>query len=87
MFTFWSKDQFAFLFPNKIPPSKGARGMITLKVYDALGKEVAILVNENKQAGEYEVEWNASDFPSGVYFYQLSADGVVIDTKKMVLMK
>jgi len=62
-------------------------GFVTLKVYDLLGKEVAILVNENKPAGTYEVEWDASDFPSGVYLYKLEVDGSVIDTKRMILLK
>jgi len=71
---------------------------VTLKVYDILGNEVATLVNEEKPAGEYEVEFNGhSDegqnlpagrqgLPSGVYFFQLKA-GSFIQTKKMVLLK
>lgn len=58
----------------------------TLKIYDALGKEVAILVDEEKSAGEYEIEFNASGLPSGIYFYQLKA-GSFVDTGKMVLIK
>jgi len=59
---------------------------VTLKVYDILGREVATLVNEEKPAGEYEVELNAAGLPSGIYFYQLQA-GQFLETKKMVLMK
>ena len=68
----------------------------TLKIYDLLGNEVATLVDEYKPAGKYEVEWNASKYPSGIYFYQLlvsalqSKDGKAdnyIETKKMVLIK
>lgn len=59
---------------------------VQLKIYDLLGKEVAILVNEKQRPGEYEVEWYASDFPSGVYFYTLTA-GQFRFTKKMVVMK
>ena len=59
---------------------------ITLKVYDLLGNEVATLVNEEKPAGEYEIEFNAESLPSGIYFYQLNA-GNYIDTKKMVFLK
>ena len=51
-----------------------------------LGREVATLVNETKQPGEYEVEFNASKLSSGVYFYQLKA-GDFIQTKKMILLK
>jgi endonuclease I len=57
-----------------------------LKVYDVLGNEVATLVNEYRNAGSYEVEFNASNNPSGVYFYRLQA-GNFIETKKMILMK
>jgi len=59
---------------------------ITLKVYDILGNEVATLVNEEKPAGTYEVEFNATSLPSGVYFYQLKT-GSFVETKKMVLLK
>ena len=70
-----------------IPPSKGARGMNTkLAVYDVLGKEVEILVNEKLNAGTYETEWDASNYPSGVYFYKLITDSYT-ETKKMVLIK
>jgi hypothetical protein len=58
----------------------------TLKIYDVLGNEVATLVDEYKTAGAYEIEWDASEFPSGVYFYQLKSIEYV-DTKKMILMK
>jgi len=57
-----------------------------LAVYDILGKQVAILVNQNLQPGAYEVNWNAADFPSGVYFYTLKT-GDYIQTRKMVLIK
>jgi len=63
---------------------------VTLKVYDILGNEVATLVNEEKPAGEYEVEMDGSRLTSGIYFYQLSTSGGVgsfIETKKMCFMK
>jgi hypothetical protein len=59
---------------------------ITLKVYDILGREIVVLVNERKQAGEYKVTWNAQGVPSGVYFYRIVA-GDFIETKKMVLIR
>jgi hypothetical protein len=59
---------------------------VTIKIYDVLGSEVATLVNEEKSVGTYELNWNASYLPSGVYFYQLKA-GSFVETKKMVLMK
>jgi hypothetical protein len=60
--------------------------LVTLKVYDVLGNEIATLVNEEKQPGTYEVEFDESELPSGIYFYQLKA-GIYIETKKMVLIK
>ncbi len=57
-----------------------------LSVYDVLGKEIAVLVNEKQQAGIYKVEWDASNYPSGVYFYKLITQGYS-ETKKMVLVK
>jgi len=59
---------------------------VSLKVYDILGNEVATLVNENKPAGVYNVQFAMNNFPSGVYFYTLKA-GSFTETKKMLLMK
>jgi len=59
---------------------------VTLKVYDVLGSEVAILVNEEKPIGRYEVEFDGSELTSGIYFYKLQA-GNFIETKKMILLK
>lgn len=58
----------------------------TLIVYDVLGNEVATLVDEEKPAGTYEINWNASTLSSGVYFYQLRA-GNFVQTRKMILMR
>jgi hypothetical protein len=58
----------------------------TLKVYDVLGNEIATLVNEEKPAGNYEVEFNASMLSSGIYFYKLQA-GSFVETKKIVLIR
>jgi len=66
--------------------------IVTLKVYDVLGKEVATLVNEEKPAGSYEVEFNSAEtlngrsLPSGVYIYKIQA-GSFISSKKMLLLK
>jgi hypothetical protein len=59
---------------------------MTIKVYDVLGNEVVTLVNEEKPAGEYEIEFNVTDLPSGIYFYKLKA-GNFVETKKMILLK
>ncbi|NWG27032.1 MAG: T9SS type A sorting domain-containing protein, partial [Ignavibacteriaceae bacterium] len=58
----------------------------SLIIYDVLGNEVATLVDEYKPAGSYKIEWDASGFPSGAYFYQLKADNY-IETKKMILLR
>lgn len=80
--------------PNPFNPSTKIKysikepGLVTLKVYDLLGREIATLVNEPKQAGEYEVEFNADSYglSSGVYLYQLTS-GSFISIKKFVLIK
>ncbi|MBK7158901.1 MAG: T9SS type A sorting domain-containing protein [Ignavibacteria bacterium] len=60
---------------------------VKLVVYDVLGSEVVTLINESKTVGSYEVEFDATGFPSGIYFYSLLIDGNVIDTKRMILLK
>ncbi|RPI12951.1 MAG: T9SS C-terminal target domain-containing protein [Ignavibacteriae bacterium] len=59
---------------------------VRLIIYDVMGREAAMLVNQKQNAGTYEIEWNASTYPSGVYFYKLEAGGFVM-SKKMVLIK
>ena len=79
-------------YPNPFNPSTKIRwqspvsGWQTLKVYDVLGNEVATLVNEEKIAGKYEVNFNASSLASGVYIYKIQA-GSFINSKKMILLK
>ncbi len=79
-------------YPNPFNPStkiswqSPINGLQTLKVYDVLGKEVATLVNEYRQAGSYEVEYDASKLSTGVYFYQLKS-GNYVATKKMILLR
>jgi hypothetical protein len=69
-------------------PSVGTRDRVSvqLRIYDILGREIATLVNEEKPAGEYEVELNAANLPSGIYFYQLKV-GQFSETKKMILLR
>ena len=61
-------------------------GRVTLKIYDVLGRKVATLINEEKPAGRYQVEFNGSSFASGVYFYRIQA-GNYSSVKKMILLK
>jgi hypothetical protein len=60
--------------------------LVTIKVYDILGNEVITLVNEQKQAGKYEMLYNASNIASGVYYYQITS-GSFTETRKLMLMK
>ncbi len=79
-------------FPNPYNPNTTVKyhipelAFVTFKVYDMLGNEIATLVNEEKPIGSYEVEFDAINLPSGIYFYRLQA-GLFVETKKMVLMK
>ena len=79
-------------YPNPFNPSTTisyaiqVSGFVTLKIYDMLGKEVAVLVSEEKSAGKYEVNFNASNLSSGTYVYRLSC-GSFIQNKKMILLK
>jgi len=59
---------------------------VTIKVYDVLGKQILSLVNEEKSAGNYEIEFNGKELASGIYYYRISA-GNFSQTKKMILLK
>lgn len=73
--------------PNtKITFDMKKESKVSLKVYDALGREIAVLINEIKPAGHHTVNFDGKDFTSGVYFYKLNIDGFV-QTKKMILLK
>jgi predicted GH43/DUF377 family glycosyl hydrolase len=79
-------------FPNPFNPSTTIeyqipkQSLVSLRIFDLLGREVATLINETKQAGTYKVRWDASRLSSGVYFYSIMA-GVYRETKRMVLLK
>jgi hypothetical protein len=80
-------------FTIQIPPvssplvkGRTKEGFVSLKVYDVLGNEIATLVNEEKPAGTYEVEFNGAGLTSGIYYYRLESNGFV-QTKKMILLK
>lgn len=69
-----------------LPKVKSQMSKVILKVFDVLGNEVATLLDEEKPAGYYEIEFNAGYLTSGIYFYQLIADDFV-QTRKMILLK
>ena len=79
-------------YPNPFNPTTMIKyaipktSKVSLTLFTILGEEMATLVNEEKTAGNYEVEFNASNLPSGVYFYRLQA-GSFVETKKMILLK
>lgn len=79
-------------YPNPFNPSTtisyqiAKQGLVSLVVYNVLGKEVATLVNEVKSRGKYEIKFDASNLSSGIYFYKLTADGFT-STKKFTLIK
>jgi len=79
-------------YPNPFNPSTTIRYSITnselvrIKVYDILGREVKVLVNEIKQPGSYEVQFDASGLASGIYLYSIES-GYFVQTKKMILLK
>ena len=79
-------------YPNPFNPSTKIEyniseiGLVLLKVYDLLGREVVTLVNEEKPAGSYNITFDANKLPSGVYYYRLASENF-IETKKMVLIK
>jgi hypothetical protein len=62
------------------------QGFVSLKIFDALGREVNTLVNEVKVPGSYSVDFNGTNLPSGIYFYKLQTENYS-ETKKMLLIK
>ena len=79
-------------YPNPFNPvttinyTVASKDFVSIKVYDVLGNEIATLVNGEKPAGSYSVNFNASKLSSGVYFYRMKA-GSFVETKKLILMK
>ena len=79
-------------YPNPFNPSTTisynipVAGNVTLKIYNLMGEEVTVLVNEEKAIGNYEVQFDASRLTSGVYFYRLQT-GTFSEAKKLILMK
>jgi len=86
------KFSLAQNYPNPFNPTTvidcqlPTEGMVTLKIYDILGREVAVLLNGRQHAGQYSVRFNAADLASGVYFYRLQA-GSFVQSRKPMLIK
>jgi len=80
-------------YPNPFNPSTvisyqlAVSSSVMLRVYDALGNEVMTLINKKQNAGNNEVMFSGSNFASGIYYYSLTVDGTLIDTKRMFLLK
>ena len=79
-------------YPNPFNPVTNFKfqivkpGLVTLKIYDMLGKEVSTIVNEELKAGYYSYKWDASKLASGIYFYRITA-GSYTEVKKMLMIK
>ena len=85
-------NYFLGCYPNPFNPTTIVNyqlpqaGFVSLKIFDTMGREVQTLVNEFKDMGSYNISFNASGIPSGIYFYHLQT-GNYISTKKMILLK
>ena len=79
-------------YPNPFNPKTTIKydipknSLVRIVIFDILGKEVETIVNEKKEAGRYEIQWDASKYASGTYFYRIEA-GDFAETKKMILLK
>lgn len=79
-------------YPNPFNPTTTIKysipnsGIVQIKIYDILGNEINTLLNEYIQDGTYEIEFNASGLPSGIYFYEIKS-GSYLETKKMILLR
>ena len=79
-------------YPNPFNPSTkisfhiAKPGFVSLKIFDVLGNEIKTLVNEQKSAGDHEVDFNSTDLTSGIYLYKIET-GNFVATKKMILLK
>jgi Secretion system C-terminal sorting domain len=91
-----SRSELFQNYPNPFNPKTEIRmqivesGHVTLRISDLLGRQIAVLLDERKAPGSHSVQWDASDFPSGVYFYTLSVQGEqshFTETRRLVLLK
>jgi hypothetical protein len=86
-----TKIKFDIPTPLNPPFAKGGTakpgGFVKLTIFDILGREAAVLVNEELKTGTYEVTWDGENHSSGIYFYRMTTEDKLIDTKKLVLLK
>lgn len=79
-------------YPNPFNPTTKEKfeilklSFVKLTIFDVLGKKVDEVINDFKDLGEYEIEWDANSFPSGIYFYRIEVDNYS-NTKRMILLK
>lgn len=87
------KNKLIQNYPNPFNPATQIRfsvsgeGTAMIRIYDIIGKEVAVFNEGISKSGEYSISWDASSLPSGVYIYKLEVNGIPTDTKKMLLIK
>ncbi|HMQ68924.1 MAG TPA: agmatine deiminase family protein [Ignavibacteria bacterium] len=80
-------------YPNPFNPETiinyniGSKSLVSIKMFDVNGKEIRQVVNEIRNAGSYDIKFNGLNLPSGIYFYTMTADGFLVDTKRMILLK
>jgi hypothetical protein len=78
-------------YPNPFNPTTKIKysipesGLVVIKIYDMLGKEIAVLVNDKKSAGQHEVTFDGSSLPSGIYFYSINYNKQILSGKMMLL--
>ena len=79
-------------YPNPFNPSTNIgfyipkQSFVSLRIYNSIGQEVSKLISQKMEPGDYSVDWNASEFPSGIYYYRISS-GDFVETKKLCLLK
>jgi hypothetical protein len=86
-FSLWQNYPNPFNPVTNIKFSVKNSSFVTINIYDITGKVVAVPVNQNLKSGEYKLEFDASNLPSGIYLYSMSANGNLISTKKMLVVK
>jgi hypothetical protein len=88
-----SKFELGNAFPNPFNPKTiinyelPITNFVDLSIYNSLGQKVVTLISEKQDSGQYQVEWDATGFASGVYYYRLSTSAEFAQTKKLILLR